>query len=335
MTRSGCSCLCASADGRIVRLGGSIQGGSVTVAAPPRFLRDQITAQGTAPPTHPTTTTITITASNSIYSPISIGYESTRTSLPPHHAPTQSRMSSTSALRRGPEEEINPFQINSDDDDDQQRQRPTSSTTNSHGNNQGAGESSSSPWGTADHDGSSGTTDAPPPPYRGDRRGKSQDRQGTSSANSAQGQQQQQRRPQPIPAPEMDMSDLTIIDAQKTTDHVGASSFIVYVIRCDVSGPRAHSVLIKLYRSPALSCSRPHFTGCRMSKPNGATQNSRHYAQLWFNYILLLSSPPFPRSIHSAIMRLSNPRQRKTLQSSPGGSACCRASCGDVLTTPI
>lgn len=42
-------------------------------------------------------------------------------------------------------------------------------------------------------------------------------------------------RHQPIPAPQIDMSAITILEAQKTTDHVGASSFIVYVIRCDVS----------------------------------------------------------------------------------------------------
>lgn len=37
--------------------------------------------------------------------------------------------------------------------------------------------------------------------------------------------------PQPTPAPNIDMSNVTIVDAQKTTDHVGASNFIVYVIR--------------------------------------------------------------------------------------------------------
>ena len=39
----------------------------------------------------------------------------------------------------------------------------------------------------------------------------------------------------PLPPPDIDMSTVTIIDAVKTTDHVGASSFIVYVIRCGSS----------------------------------------------------------------------------------------------------
>ncbi|CAO1633117.1 unnamed protein product [Sympodiomycopsis kandeliae] len=51
----------------------------------------------------------------------------------------------------------------------------------------------------------------------------------TSQASQGNGAQPQSY--QPIPAPNIDMSNVTIVDAQKTTDHLGASNFIVYVIR--------------------------------------------------------------------------------------------------------
>lgn len=101
--------------------------------------------------------------------------------------------------------DINPFQV-SDDVESSSSQRPSLDT-----NSTKADASSTRPPPSHQHDDPMTAS--------------------TSASVSSLQRQSSSRSHHPVPAPELDMSTLTIIDAQKTTDHVGASSFIVYVIR--------------------------------------------------------------------------------------------------------
>ncbi|CAO1633007.1 unnamed protein product [Parajaminaea phylloscopi] len=147
-------------------------------------------------------------------------------------------MSSSTPNRGGTDDDLNPFQIPDDMDHDGSADQQRADRTDAED--------------TAE---TATITSTRPPSYheQEDRPFASTSSLDTPVRTPSSAQPSQSHTP--MSAPNIDMSTVTIVDAQKTTDHVGASSFIVYVIRTGSSEAKRRysefealrSALVKLH----------------------------------------------------------------------------------------